>query len=187
MNAVQQDESELVRKSAAADKSAFAELVAQHRSYVVALAYRLSGDTALAEDIAQDVFVRVWQALPGFRAQSTFRTWLYRMTSNTAVDQLRRARPTTDVGKLPLSTTGSLEGQAMRDEQRQVVQKAILRLPLNVRLALILQEYEGLSYQEAASVLAIPIGTVMSRLNYARERLRQDLAWYIQSCSGGEQ
>ena len=181
MAAIERDEAELIRNSIAGDKPAFAELVMRHRSFVTALAYRLCGDLARAEDIAQDAFVRVWQALPGFRGQAAFRTWLYRIVSNVAMEELRSTRPTLDIDEADLSTANTPEKEALRAEQRRAVRRAILQLPLQSRLVLILREYEELSYKEIASTLDIPIGTVMSRLNYARQRLCRDLAWYLES------
>jgi RNA polymerase sigma-70 factor (ECF subfamily) len=143
--------------------------------------YRLCGDAVQAEDIAQDVFLRAWQALPGFRGQAAFRTWLYRIASNVAMEQLRHAKPTVDIEGIPLAAQDTPEDAALHTEQCAAVQAAVLQLPLQSRLVLILREYEGLSYKEIASTLDIPIGTVMSRLNYARQRLQQDLAPYIQS------
>jgi RNA polymerase sigma-70 factor (ECF subfamily) len=173
-------EAEWIRKSIAGDQFAFAQLVARHRPFVAGLAYRLHADLAQAEDIAQEVFVRAWQALPRFRGEAAFRTWLYRITCNVAIEQSRRARPTVDIEEVPLGTADSPESQTLRLEQRRAVQRAIRQLPLQSRLALVLREYEGLSYKEIAAALDVPIGTVMSRLNYARQRLRHDLAWYIQ-------
>jgi RNA polymerase sigma-70 factor (ECF subfamily) len=179
--AVDRDEAQLIRDSIAGDKLAFAELVRRHRSFVMALVYRLCGDAAQAEDIAQDAFLRVWQALPSFRGQAAFRTWLYRVASNVAIEQLRHAKRTVDIESIPVAAQDTPEDTAMRTEQFRVVREAILRLPLQSRLVLILREYEGLSYKEIASALDIPIGTVMSRLNYARQRLHRDLASYIQA------
>jgi RNA polymerase sigma-70 factor (ECF subfamily) len=178
--AADRDEARLVRDSVAGDKLAFAELVRRYRSFVMALVYRLCGDAAQAEDIAQDAFLRVWQALPSFRGQAAFRTWLYRVASNVAIEQLRHAKPTVDIESIPLAAQDTPEDTALRTEQSRAVRYAVLHLPLQCRLVLILREYEGLSYKEIASTLDIPIGTVMSRLNYARQRLHRDLAPYIQ-------
>lgn len=175
------DEARLIRDSIAGDRLAFGELVRRHRSFVLALVYRLCGDATQAEDIAQDAFLRAWQALPGFRGQAAFRTWLYRIASNVALEQLRHAKPTVDIEGIPLAAQDTPEDDALHTEQCAEVQAAILQLPVQSRLVLILREYEGLSYKEIASTLDIPIGTVMSRLNYARQRLQRDLAPYIQS------
>lgn len=181
MAATDCDEARLIYDSIAGSQLAFAELVRRHRSFVLALAYRLCGDAAQAEDIAQDAFLRAWQALPGFRGQSAFRTWLYRVASNVAIEQLRHDRPAVDIDSTTLAAQNTPEDSALHTEQCRAVRDAVLQLPLQSRLVLILREYEGLSYKEIASALDIPIGTVMSRLNYARQRLHRDLAPYIQS------
>lgn len=180
-------ETQLICDTIAGDKASYAELVRRYRSFVIALAYRLCGDAAQAEDIAQDVFVRVWQALPGFRGQAAFRTWLYRVASNIAIEQLRHAKPVIDIDNIPLATQDTPEDVALQTEQSRVVREAVLRLPAQSRLVLILREYEGLSYKEIAATLDIPIGTVMSRLNYARRRLQRDLASYMQLSAVEEQ
>jgi len=179
LDPVQQDDAELVRRSIAGDEPAFAAMVQRYRSFVVTLAYRLCGDPAWAEDIAQDVFVRVWQALPGFRGDAAFRSWLYRIASNKAIEHLRRARPAGPIEDIPLTDGSTPEDEVLRSDQHEAVRRAVLRLPPQSRLALVLREYQGLSYKEIAAVLSVPIGTVMSRLHYARQRLARDLAWYI--------
>lgn len=179
MTAVERDEARLIRDSMAGNQTAFAELVRRHRPFVLALVYRLCGDAVQAEDIAQDVFVRVWQALPGFRFQAAFRTWLYRIATNVAIEQLRQVKPVADIESMPLVARDTPEDSALRAEECRAVRDAVLRLPLQSRLVLILREYEGLSYREIASTLDIPIGTVMSRLNYARQHLQKDLSAYI--------
>lgn len=179
MIAAERDEARLIGDSMAGDQLAFAELIRRNRSFVLALVYRLCGDAAQAEDIAQDVFVRVWQALPGFRFQAAFRTWLYRIATNLAIERLRQVKLAVDIEKIPLAAEDTPEDAALQEEQCRVVRDAVLRLPLQSRLVLILREYEGLSYKEIASTLDIPIGTVMSRLNYARQHLQKDLAAYI--------
>lgn len=179
MTVVERDEARLIRDSIAGDQLAFAELVRRNRSFVMALVYRVCGDAAQAEDIAQDIFIRVWQALPGFRFQAAFRTWLYRIATNLAIEQLRQVKPTADVESMSLAAEDTPEDNALHAEQCRAVRDAVLRLPLQSRLVLILREYEGLSYKEIASTLDIPIGTVMSRLNYARQHLQKDLSAYI--------
>ncbi len=179
MTAAEQ-EARLIRDSIAGDQPAFAELVRRNRSFVLALVYRLCGDAAQAEDIAQDVFVRVWQALPGFRFQAAFRTWLYRIATNLAIEQLLRVMPAADIDHVTLAAEDTPEQSVLQAEQGRAVRNAILRLPLQSRVVLILREYEGLSYKEIASTLDIPIGTVMSRLNYARQHLQKDLSAYFQ-------
>ena len=179
MSLSQRDDSELARSSASGDQAAFAELVERYRLYVIGVAYRLGAEAELAEDIAQEVFLRVWRALPRFRGESAFRTWLYRVATNTAIELLRRRRPNAELDDEALAAGDNAEDQALRDDRVRAVRRAIAGLPEQSRLTLILREYEFLSYKEIAAALDIPLGTVMSRLSYARQCLRRDLAAYL--------
>ncbi len=145
------------------------------------MVYRMCGDVNLAEDAAQEAFIRAWQHLPSYRPRSPFRNWVYRIATNAAVDALRRERETVDIDVLSLSN--SVEGPEttlVGEERGERVLQAVLALPPASRAVLVLREYEDLSYREIADTLGIPIGTVMSRLNYARNRLRESLAPYLE-------
>jgi RNA polymerase sigma-70 factor (ECF subfamily) len=149
---------------------------------VVNVVYRMCGDTNLAEDAAQEAFIRAWQHLPNYRPRSPFRNWLYRIATNVARDVLRRERETVDVDALPLVAPGAGPEETVEGAERGArVRQAVLALPTASRTVLVLREYEGLSYREIADTLNIPIGTVMSRLNYARKRLRESLAPYLEA------
>jgi len=170
-------EGQLVARSREGDKEAFGELVHRYQRLVIGIAYRMSGDAALAEDAAQDAFLRAWQSLPSFehRGAGSFRAWLCRITINITTDRLRRAHPTVALEAQSLPGGLRPDEAYLRSEEAQAVREAILRLPEASRAALILREYEGLSYREIAEALNIPMGTVMSRLNYARRKLREEL------------
>jgi len=136
----------------------------------------MCGDARLAEDAAQEAFVRVWQNLHRYQAQHAFRSWLYRIAANAALDSLRREHPAVDLDSLPLSDPDASPEQSVEANQRaQQVRQAIRRLSPALRIVLVLREYQELSYQEIAEALDIPVGTVMSRLNSARSQLRQEL------------
>jgi RNA polymerase sigma-70 factor (ECF subfamily) len=166
----------LIRHARQGDREAFGRLVCRYREGTVNVVYRMCGDVHLAEDAAQDAFIRAWEALPRYRHRGTFKAWLYRIALNCTRDVLRRRRPTADVESLPLrSDAPSPERQVVRREWAQRVQEAVLRLTEARRAALVLREYEGLSYKEIARALDLPMGTVMSRLHYARSRLREIL------------
>lgn len=176
-----QDERELIAQAQRGDRRAFGELVHLHREGVVNVVYRMCGDANLAEDAAQEAFIRAWQHLSSYRPRSPFRNWVYRIATNAALDVLRRERETVDVDKLPLSDSRSGPEATVEDQERSAyVRQAVLDLPEASRAVLILREYEGLSYREIADVLSIPIGTVMSRLNYARNWLRERLSPYLE-------
>lgn len=175
-------ELELIAKAQGGDKQAFGELVHCHREGVVNLVYRMSGDIHLAEDVAQETFIRAWRGLARYRPRSPFRNWLYRIATNAALDALRRGRESVDIDGLALAASGpGPEGTVEGREREKQVQQAVLALPSASRAVLVLREYEGLSYRQIAEVLDIPMGTVMSRLSYARNRLKQTLAPYLEA------
>ena len=173
------DETELqvIVQAQQGDRRAFGELVRCHREGVINVVYRMCGDANLAEDAAQEAFIRAWKHLPNYRPQSPFRNWVYRIATNAALDVLRRERETVDVDALPIPSSGAGPEATVQEAERSArVKQAVLELPEASRTVLVLREYEGLSYKEIADTLGIPIGTVMSRLNYARNRLRESLA-----------
>jgi RNA polymerase sigma-70 factor (ECF subfamily) len=172
------NEAQLVREAQNGDRGAFSELVRIHAQGVVNVVYRMCGDMLVAEDAAQETFIRAWQNLSSYRPQTPLRNWLYRIAFNAGMDMLRKEKRILpdDIDEMPL-TDGQpgLEARVSQRERTNLVQKAILSLPDASRAVLVLREYEGLSYQEISSTLDIPVGTVMSRLNYARSLLKSKL------------
>ena len=174
-------ELELIRQAQAGDRYAFGALICCHRERVIGVVYRMCGDIHLAEDAAQEAFIRAWMHLPKYRPEAPFRSWLYRIAINAALDVLRRERKTVDIDEIPLMTSkDGPEATMVQAEREEQIRQAVMALPDASRSVLVLREYEGLSYREIADVLGIPIGTVMSRLNYARNRLRAVLAPYLE-------
>jgi RNA polymerase sigma-70 factor, ECF subfamily len=172
------DVTELVLQAQNGDRNAFSELVCLHAQGVRNVIFRMCGDRQVAEDAAQETFIRVWSHLRSFRLGGSFRNWLYRIALNTATDMLRKDRRimTGLEDDFQLADPGSGPEQLfMQEERTALVQQAIQSLPEASRAVLVLKEYEELSYQEIADTLDVPIGTVMSRLNYARCLLRQKL------------
>lgn len=178
----------LVRRVQAGDRSAFDLLVLKYQHKVVKLVMRYTRDPADAEDIAQEAFIKAYRALPQFRGDSAFYTWLYRIAINTAKNALV-AR-----GRSPLSVNmdaqddddgndllnrlrdpDTPEGLALTDEIRHTVNAAIDALPEDLRTAIVLRELEGLSYEEIAAAMECPIGTVRSRIFRAREAIDRRL------------
>ena len=169
-------ESKLISQAQLGDRGAFCELVRIHRIGVIAVVYRMCGDAQLAEDMAQEAFLRAWKNLHSYKSKSPFKNWLYRIATNAALDVIRRERETVALESVQLSTTDMGPEIALaQKEMGERVQQAVLELPPASRAVLILREYEGFSYKEIAETLGIPLGTVMSRLNYARTTLRQRL------------
>ena len=170
------DDRDLIACAQQGDRQAFTELVCRHQNSIVSLTYRMCGDLRLAEDAAQVAFVRVWQNLNSYKPQYAFRSWLYRIAANAALDSLRRDRPTTELDSLSLADPGTTPEQSAEENQRAAhVRRAIAQLSPPLRVVLSLREYQELTYQEIADALDIPIGTVMSRLNSARVQLRHEL------------
>jgi RNA polymerase sigma-70 factor (ECF subfamily) len=160
--------------------AAFGTLVLRYRKLVLAVAYRMCGDAALAEDIAQDTFVRVWDRLSDYRPEGNFKAWVVRIATNLTIDAMRKRRPVVDIEAVPLvAPEQGPEAAAVSSERAAAVRAALMRLPVQSRTVLVLREYQALSYQEIAGVLDVPIGTVKSRLNDARRRLKTELASYM--------
>jgi len=183
------NEIELVTKAQIGDRSAFSELVRMHAQGVLNVVYRMCGNQQLAEDAAQETFIQAWLRLPSFHPKSSLRNWLYRIAVNTAIDMLRKEKRILSNAVEDLSLMDSLPGpetMLVSDEQTEFIQKTIMGLPDASRSVLVLREYEGLSYQEIAKTLEIPIGTVMSRLNYARRLLKERLEVHLFSYTEAE-
>ncbi len=171
----------LVRRFQNGDESAFDALVERHRRRIFSLLCRLAGP-AEAEDLAQEVFLAAYKALPGFRVQSAFSTWLYRIAVHLCSHHHRRRR----FDPIPLDEfqrdtirEHDPEDSALTGEMRRQVHAAIARLPYKLRLAVVLRDIHGLSYEEIARVAGCPIGTVRSRLHYATQRLASELQPYM--------
>jgi RNA polymerase sigma-70 factor (ECF subfamily) len=174
-------ELELIKQAQQGDRRAFGQLVRRHREGAVNVVYRMCGDADLAEEATQEAFIRAWTNLPRYKPRSPFRNWLYRIATNVATDALRRQKETVDVESVDVPDAES-GPEALTEvwERGERVRQAVLDLPPASRVVVVLREYEDLSYKEIADTLGIPIGTVMSRLNYARTLLRQTLTPYME-------
>lgn len=171
-------EAQLIDMAQNGDRNAFGELVRLHAPGVRNVIYRMCGDVHIAEDAAQETFIRAWLHLASYRPQQPLRNWLYRIGVNAATDMLRQQKRIApeDMDNLQLKDPHpGPEGFLSQGERAALVQEAVLSLPDASRAVLVLREYEGLSYHEIADTLNIPAGTVMSRLNYARKLLKDRL------------
>ena len=158
------------------DQEAFAAMIRHYDPGLRALAYRLLGDRDRMDDALQEAYVKAFRALPGFRGDSSVGTWLYRITYNACLDELRRSRR---VQHVPLDEAVEQPGGS-RDPAdvagpRGDLAQALARLPPDERAAVLLVDAQGFDYREAARALGIPEGTVASRLNRARASLRSAL------------
>jgi len=172
------NETELVTRAQHGDRNAFSELVSMHARGVLNVIYRMCGDEQLAEDAAQEAFIQAWLHLPSYRPQTPLRNWLYRIAVNAATDKFRKEKRIlpNDIEDLNLTDERpGPESLVSQQERTVLVQKAVLSLPEASRAVLVLREYEEMSYHEIADALDIPVGTVMSRLNYARKLLKDKL------------
>ncbi len=176
---------DLVARARAADTAAFAELYRRHRERVYRLAYRFVGNKADALDLCQETFVKALESLGSFRGSSSFSTWLTRIATNTCVDFCRhsRVRQSVPLDEHYMGSSATREprpGQSLeREEVRQAVEEALAKLTPDHRAVFVLHTIEGLTYQEIAEAVGCPVGTVMSRLHYARKRLRGLLARFV--------
>jgi RNA polymerase sigma-70 factor (ECF subfamily) len=171
-------EIELVSRAQSGDRNAFSELIRTHAHGVMNVAYRMCGDVHIAEDAAQETFIQAWTHLAAYRPQTSLRNWLYRIAVNAATDMLRKEKRILPGAMEDMPLTDGQPGPETLVSQKEriaLVQKAVSALPEASRAVLVLREYEGLSYQEISATLDIPVGTVMSRLNYARKLLKDKL------------
>ena len=167
------------------DQSAFEALVRLYEKRVYALTLRMCKNPADAEEAAQEAFLAAWQGLAFFRGESSFSTWLYRLASNACVDLLRRegrhrsaAGPSLNDEETVIDVADdapSPHALAERAELRQQIEEALSALPEDYRQVLILREMHQRSYDEIAEILALDLGTVKSRINRGRKRLRKIL------------
>ena len=175
------DEQDWLEKARAGDVEAFGALVLAHQQFVYNLAWRALGDEHEAQDASQEAFLRVWQALPNFRGQAQFRTWLYRIVTNVCYGRLPRLRRQfaalgeLEVSEVPDDTQPEPGARLEADEQRTFLWQQVEALPESYRILVMLRYQQGLPYEEIASVLSLPLGTVKTGLFRARARLREAL------------
>lgn len=163
----------LARRAADGDHDAFAELYRQHAARVYALLLRLCGwHEARAQDLQQDVFVKVWQALPGFRFESAFATWLHRLAVNTALMALRAGRDAADTDTDALETLPDARCEHARPALAHDLEAGIARLPPRARAVLVLFDIEGWTHEEIAAELGMAVGSSKAQLHRARGLLR---------------
>jgi RNA polymerase sigma-70 factor (ECF subfamily) len=189
--ALSDGDDKLVKRAKKGDSRAFDLLVLKYQGRVAQLISRYLNNAAEVEDVTQEAFIKAYRALPNFRGDSAFYTWLYRIAANAAKNHLVALgrRPTSDMA-LDDSETFDVPGRLkdhqspdeviMGQELEVLISRTIEELPVELRAALTLREFEGLSYEEIADVLECPIGTVRSRIFRAREAIDVKVAQRIQ-------
>jgi len=177
----------LVERVKQGDKQAFDLLVLKYQHKLAKLIGRYIRDHAEVMDVAQEAFIKAYRALPNFRGDSAFYTWLYRIAINTAKNHLAtQSRRSVEisveipeaeqyVGAAQLRDNASPERLLLRDEIQQTVARAIKALPEDLRMAITLRELEGLSYEDISLAMECPVGTVRSRIFRAREAINKQL------------
>jgi RNA polymerase sigma-70 factor (ECF subfamily) len=176
---------ELVARSQGGDVDSFNQLILRWERPIYALAYRVIGREEDARDVCQEAFLRAYRALPGFKGQAKFSSWLYRIALNLCRDWIRRQRRTpvveipdgVDPAELAPDTgpAESIEDLVARRELSAIVEEAMTLLPEEQRTAIILKEYHGLTFQEIADLQSVPLSTVKTRLYQGLSVLRRHL------------
>jgi RNA polymerase sigma-70 factor (ECF subfamily) len=171
------DEGALIAASRRGDADAYDALVGAYQDRICQVTYRVTGNPEDASDAAQEAFLKAFRSLRSFRGDAAFGTWLHRIAVNAALDIVRRRPPQTyDLLEAAATPTDAQDRELERREVQRRIHRAILALPTDQRVAVVLRDIQGLSYGEIASVLQVPVGTVRSRLSRARETLRSALA-----------
>jgi len=170
--------SELVKKSQLGDRSAFEQLVLRHQELVFSLAYKLTGNREMANDVAQEAFIRAWKAIEKFRGDSTFSTWIYRITVNTAWTLRKKAKKHNTLNiddtyePIVIDEKKDPEMVAINSDLSSVLSKALNNLPVEQRIIVELKNIEGRSHKEIADYLDISVTAAKVRLHRAHQKLR---------------
>lgn len=170
------DDRELVGRARSGDLAAFEELVRRHQHGLFSYLYRMMGNADDAEELAQQTLVKAWQALKGFRGGSSFKTWLYRVGINLALNFRTRTKPTEELTEF-IPADGAGPAEEFRQKQRdEAIQAALAGLPKEQRTALVLSVYEEMSYKEIGAAMGKSVRAVDSLLFRAKQNLRKLLA-----------
>lgn len=169
------DQALLDRLRSGDPQAAFRELVAAHGKAIYNVALFTLNDEVMADDAIQEVFIRIWRGLKGFKGQAKLASWIYRITKNVCYDYLKKRRPERldEDGEQTLADNDRLdpEGEYLADEQHRAVRRAVARLPERQRLAITLYYFHQRSYEEVAEIMEQPLGTVKSYLHRAKSAL----------------
>lgn len=183
----QQSDDSLITLFQNGEKAVFRFLVERYQERIRNLIFSIFNDSQIVDDLSQEVFVKVYEALPNFRFQSSFYTWLYRITVNKSRDEIRKKK----VKKIFMfgvfdnedyhSSDPALQVNFDHDDTKELIEKALQKLPEKFKMPVILKDIDGLSYEEIAEVLACEVGTVKSRLSRGRMMLKEMLKPYFKN------
>ena len=185
-----ENELNLIEKSKNGDSDAFSELILAYEKMIISFTYRMLGNKEDAEDAAQEVFVKAYRAISGFDGKSSFKTWLYKIASNVAMDELRKRKrrnsdktvslyAETDDGEYELPLAGEKDEpfeEARKKELQNVLQKAIGELKDEYKTVVVMRDVQNISYEDIAKVTGLSLGTVKSRISRGRLSLKKILA-----------
>lgn len=177
------DERKLIERAMNGDSSSFNRLMELHERRMYAVALRMCADREDAQDCLQEAMLRIYRSINGFKGQSSFATWVYRVTMNTCLDELRKKKNKQntsldgllDMGWSPVDEQASPEKRAIDSEVQKCLHAAIGELPEDMRAAVVLRDIQGFTYDEIAQMLDINVGTIKSRISRGREKLREKL------------
>jgi RNA polymerase sigma-70 factor (ECF subfamily) len=182
------EDAALIRRCQRGDQGAMNELIQAYQKHVFSLAFRLSNNYDDAQDIAQEAFIRVFNAIGNFRGDANFTTWIYRIVHNVFLDERKKQRvrdhssldeyldlEDSSVARQIEDPSPGPEDAVEQRERHDVVVEAVMQLPENQRVMIALYHFQGRSYEEIAAIMQLPIGTVKSRLNRARLALKEKL------------
>jgi RNA polymerase sigma-70 factor (ECF subfamily) len=187
MVTISDPDAELVLKAKQNDKAAFGKLVTHYYEMVYALSYGVLNQREAALDVTQEVFLKVYRVIGTFEGKSKFKTWLHRIAVNAAIDEARKRKPVEsldvredeeDSNRAPVvipDLSADPRGRAEQAEYRELLDRAMSRLSAEHKAILVMREWQGFSYEEIAQTLDLELGTVMSRIFYARKKLAEAL------------
>ena len=182
------EDEKLMAETARGDEYAFELLVTRHQSRMLNLIYRFIGNRTQARDLAQEVFIRVWQAAPRYKPQAKFTTWIYRLAANLCLNELKASgrkkllfsQSPAEEGRIPDeqgNVSPSAEDLLLAEERSRQISLALQNLPENQRMALILKRYDNLSYHEIAKIMECSVSAVESLLVRAKRNLQEKLVF----------
>ncbi|MDI3533885.1 MAG: polymerase sigma-70 factor, subfamily [Thermosediminibacterales bacterium] len=179
------NEQQLIKKCQEGNLQAFSKLVKLYEKKVFNIAYRMLGDYEEAGDVSQEVFLRIYKSIESFKGNSSLATWIYRVTTNMCIDQLRRKKGKqiysldepieTDYGKLypeAPDASDTPEEQVLKKDVQKLIKKSLEKLPEEQRIVIVLRDIQGFSYNDIAEITGCSLGTVKSRINRGRKALK---------------